>query len=65
DFAPFFGPIEQEEGLSVASGLGSSGLTTGPYIAHLLAQHLNTDNSIWELSRYTKEMNLYINKKEE
>lgn len=65
DFAPFFGPIEQEEGLSVASGLGSSGLTTGPYIAHLLAQHLNTDNSVWEMSRYTKEMNLYINKKEE
>ncbi|WP_285007559.1 NAD(P)/FAD-dependent oxidoreductase [Lactococcus formosensis] len=65
DFAPFFGPVEQEEGLSVASGLGSSGLTTGPYIAYLLAQHLNANHSEWEMSHYQKEMNLYVNKKEE
>ena len=55
DFAPFFGPVEQGEGLSVASGLGSSGLTTGPYIAYLLAQHLNADHSEWEMSRYKRK----------
>ena len=63
DFAPFFGPIVQERGLNIASGLGSSGLTTGPYIAYLLAQHLNADNSEWDMNHYQKEMNLYVNKK--
>lgn len=37
DFAPFFGPIPEHERLLVASGLGSSGLTTGPQIGRLLA----------------------------
>ena len=55
----------QERGLNIASGLGSSGLTTGPYIAYLLAQHLNADNSEWDMNHYQKEMNLYVNKKGE
>lgn len=37
DFAPFFGPIPEHEQILVASGLGSSGLTTGPQIGRLLA----------------------------
>lgn len=37
DFAPFFGPIPEHEAILVASGLGSSGLTTGPEIGRLLA----------------------------
>lgn len=37
DFAPFFGPLPDHERLLVASGLGSSGLTTGPQIGRLLA----------------------------
>jgi len=37
DFAPFFGPIPEHEHFLVASGLGSSGLTTGPQIGRLLA----------------------------
>ena len=49
--------------MNIASGLGSSGLTTGPYIAYLLAQHLNADNSEWDMNHYQKEMNLYVNKK--
>ncbi|WP_125762503.1 NAD(P)/FAD-dependent oxidoreductase [Levilactobacillus mulengensis] len=37
DFAPFFGPIPDQEKFLVASGLGSSGLTTGPQVGRLLA----------------------------
>lgn len=37
DFAPFFGPIPEHEAILAASGLGSSGLTTGPEIGRLLA----------------------------
>lgn len=37
DFAPFFGPLPDHETFLVASGLGSSGLTTGPQIGRLLA----------------------------
>mgnify|MGYP001182059172 CR=1 FL=1 len=32
DFSPFFGEVLELEGVFVASGLGSSGLTTGPLI---------------------------------
>ena len=37
DFSPFFGEIETLSNLLVASGLGSSGLTTGPVIGKTLA----------------------------
>jgi len=37
DFAPFFGPVPEHELFLAASGLGSSGLTTGPQIGRLLA----------------------------
>ncbi|MBL3715881.1 FAD-dependent oxidoreductase [Lactococcus muris] len=63
DFAPFFGPIEGEAGLIVASGLGSSGLTTGPYIAYLLAQYLNSTQRQWEMGIYTKDLKNYIKAK--
>ncbi|KAF1295577.1 oxidoreductase [Enterococcus sp. JM4C] len=42
DFAPFFGPLPEDPSLVVASGLGSSGLTTGPYIGYLLAEYFHT-----------------------
>ena len=32
DFSPFFGEVPELESVFVASGLGSSGLTTGPLI---------------------------------
>ncbi|QQP70457.1 FAD-binding oxidoreductase [Carnobacterium sp. CS13] len=38
DFAPFFGEVPESPGLYVASGLGSSGLTSGPIIARMLTQ---------------------------
>ena len=56
DFAPFFGSLNEQ--LLVASGLGSSGLTTGPYIGYLLAQYLNTGKADWQV--YQKELATYI-----
>lgn len=56
DFAPFFGELTDQ--LLVASGLGSSGLTTGPYIGYLLAQFLNTGEADWQ--NYQKELSTYI-----
>ncbi len=58
DFAPFFGQLNDQ--LIVASGLGSSGLTTGPYIGYLLAQYLNTGQKNWAM--YQKELSTYIKK---
>ncbi|WP_374286618.1 NAD(P)/FAD-dependent oxidoreductase [Lactococcus sp.] len=60
DFAPFFGPIETEKNLMLASGLGSSGLTTGPYIAYLMANYINQSEKEWETSDFQKEMTLYV-----
>lgn len=58
DFAPFFGQVPGYNKLYVASGLGSSGLTTGPAIAKLLAAMLvNPDLNI---SEYTKPVGEYI-----
>lgn len=56
DFAPFFGSLT--DGLLVASGLGSSGLTTGPYIGYLLAQYMNTGEANW--NDYQKTITNYI-----
>lgn len=38
DFSPFWGQVPDQAGLYLASGLGSSGLTTGPLIGWHLAQ---------------------------
>ena len=38
DFSPFFGQVPGLTGVYAASGLGSSGLTTGPIIGYNLAQ---------------------------
>lgn len=58
DFAPFFGPLEQHDNILVASGLGSSGLTTGPLIGKLLAQMAVKQNVAVE--DYTKPISQYI-----
>lgn len=58
DFAPFF--EELTEGLIVASGLGSSGLTTGPLIGYLIAKYLNTGEKNW--ASYQKPLSNYIKK---
>lgn len=60
DFSPFFGPLPDDTTLLVASGLGSSGLTTGPYIGYLLAKYLNTGK--WYGGDYQKNIGEYIKK---
>lgn len=60
DFSPFFGPLFEDTSLLLASGLGSSGLTTGPYIGYLLAEFLNTGT--WRGMNYQKTMDEYIKK---
>ncbi len=64
DFAPFFGEVPDEANLFAASGLGSSGLTTGPYIGYLLANRINnTHTQPTDFSSYTKPMTEYIKKR--
>lgn len=60
DFAPFFGALIDDPSLFVASGLGSSGLTTGPYIGYLLANYFNTGR--WPDKDYQKPLDTYIQK---
>ena len=58
DFAPFFGPLPELPHLVVASGLGSSGLTTGPFIGYQLAEYFNTGAFKGEL--YQKPLSQYV-----
>lgn len=59
DFAPFFGQVPQHPNVYVASGLGSSGLTTGPVISRLLANKILYGlDANW--GRYTKPTNIYF-----
>ncbi|WP_311198605.1 FAD-binding oxidoreductase [Jeotgalibaca sp. MA1X17-3] len=62
DFSPFFGFLPNSTSVFVASGLGSSGLTTGPYIGFqlaLLAQGKPSELSLEEYDPgiYLKNMN--------
>lgn len=59
DFAPFFGYLPEHQHIYVASGLGSSGLTTGPMIAKLLAELIINNNEL-NISAYTKSVSEYI-----
>lgn len=59
DYTPFFGQVPTYENLYIASGLGSSGLTNGPYIAYLLSclidnQPLPIDISAFSPEKYIK-----------
>ncbi|SLK30757.1 Possible thiamine biosynthesis oxidoreductase ThiO [Mycobacteroides abscessus subsp. abscessus] len=40
DFLPVFGRLKQYEGITIANGLGASGLTMGPFIGQQLAKSL-------------------------
>ncbi len=57
---PIFGVLTDDPSLLAASGLGSSGLTTGPYIGYLLANFLNTGH--WPTEDYQKDISTYITK---
>ena len=60
DFSPFFGEVPELEGVFVASGLGSSGLTTGPLIGKNLVELAmnrpgSLDSSDYPVSQYVKK----------
>ena len=56
DGTPFYGALREYPGLYVASGLGSSGLTSGPLMGYRLAQSIITDEPIVNES----DMDLYF-----
>ena len=61
DFSPFFGQVPDLEGVYAASGLGSSGLTTGPIIGYHLAQliqgkELTLDPVNYPIENYVKRL---------
>lgn len=62
DFSPFFGQVPALSGVYTASGLGSSGLTTGPIIGYHLAQMLQGRSGVLAPADYPTER--YINKKQ-
>jgi len=61
DFSPFFGEVPNLSGVFVASGLGSSGLTTGPIIGYHLAQMLQGESGVLDSADYPTER--YIKEK--
>ena len=61
DFSPFFGQVPELVGVYAASGLGSSGLTTGPIIGYHLAQlvqgkELTLDPLNYPIENYVKRV---------
>lgn len=60
DFAPFFGVIPEYPNLFTASGLGSSGLTSGPLIGYMLSQLISGEATDLPLSNYPVDQ--YIKK---
>lgn len=61
DFSPFFGQMPELSGVYAASGLGSSGLTTGPIIGYHLAQliqgkELTLDPLNYPIENYVKRV---------
>lgn len=55
DFAPFFGEVPGAPRLYAASGLGSSGLTSGPMIAKMLTQLINGEQTDLPVEDYPIE----------
>lgn len=62
DFSPFFGQVPNLSGVYTASGLGSSGLTTGPIIGYHIAQMLQGRKGVLDPADYPTER--YIKKKQ-
>ena len=61
DFSPFFGQVPGLAGVYAASGLGSSGLTTGPIIGYHLAhlvqdKELTLDPENYPIANYVKRV---------
>ena len=62
DFSLFFGQVPALSGVYTASGLGSSGLTTGPIIGYHLAQMLQGRSGVLDPADYPTER--YIKEKQ-
>lgn len=62
DFSPFFGQVPNLSEVYTASGLGSSGLTTGPIIGYHLAQMLQGRSGVLDPADYPTER--YIKEKQ-
>lgn len=60
DFAPLIGSLPGFESVFLASGLGASGLTTGPYVGKILADLVLGQQSELPLSNYSPSK--YISK---
>ncbi|SEQ62532.1 NAD(P)/FAD-dependent oxidoreductase [Piscibacillus halophilus] len=52
DFKPYFGKVETYDNLTIATGLGATGLTIGPYLGKLAAQLVSGEELKIELSNY-------------
>lgn len=55
DYAPFYGNIADMETVWVASGLGSSGLTNGPFIGWQLAKEIIGQETHFDRSPYSAD----------
>ena len=60
DFSPFFGEVPELKNVFVASGLGSSGLTTGPLIGKNLVDLVmnrsgSLDSTDYPVTQYVKK----------
>ncbi|PAD89815.1 FAD-dependent oxidoreductase [Niallia circulans] len=53
DFLPVFGRVKHYEGITLANGLGASGLTMGPFIGQQLAKFLLHSESDIDFSPYS------------
>ncbi|HEM3702218.1 TPA: FAD-binding oxidoreductase [Streptococcus suis] len=60
NYAPFYGTIKDMDKVWVASGLGSSGLTNGPFIGWQIAQEILEKDTNFDRSAYSP--NNYIQK---
>lgn len=61
NYAPFYGTVPEMDNIWVASGLGSSGLTNGPFIGWQIAKEIlgkdtNFDRSPYEPANYIKRL---------
>lgn len=64
DFSPFFGQVPELAGVYAASGLGSSGLTTGPIIGYHLAQLIQSREMTLDPANYPIENYVKLGKSE-
>lgn len=60
DYLPFYGPLTEDTTIWVASGLGSSGLTSGPFIGWQIAQEIQGTSPSFDRSHYAPDS--YISK---